>query len=77
MRRVKIDGIQDGNVSSGEYLWSADDTSLAGGGNTEAGARRLDMARKKLREKAYGTAQRPNYIGEEEVEEVFEEVMTA
>ena len=76
LRRVKIDGIQDGNVSSGEYLWSADDTSLAGGGNTEAGARRLDMARKKLREKAYGTAKRPNYIGEEEVEEVFDEVMT-
>jgi hypothetical protein len=76
LRRGKIDGVEDVNVSSGEYLWSADDTSLAGGGNSKAGARRLDMARKKLREKAYGTAKRPNYIGEEEVEEVFDEVMT-
>jgi hypothetical protein len=76
LRRGKIDGVEDINVSSGEYLWSAHDVANAGAGNTEAGARRLDMARKKLREKAYGTAKRPNYIGEEEVEEVFDEVMT-
>jgi hypothetical protein len=76
LRRGKIDGVEDINVSSGEYLWSAHDVANAGAGNTDAGARRLDMARKKLREKAYGTAKRPNYIGEEEVEEVFDEVMT-
>ena len=76
LRRGKIDGVEDINVSSGEFLFSAHDVANAGAGNTEAGARRLDMARKKLREKAYGTAKRPNYIGEEEVEEVFDEVMT-
>jgi hypothetical protein len=77
LRRGKIDGVQDINASSGEYIVSADDVSLFGDGNNKAGGRRLDLARKNLREKATGTAQRPDYIGEEGVEEVFEEVMTA
>ena len=76
LRRGKIDGVEDINVSSGEYLVSADDMAFAGDGNPKAGARRYDMARKKIREKATGTAKRPNYVGEEGVEEVFEEVMT-
>ena len=77
LRRGKIDGVQDINVSSGEYLVSADDMAFAGDGNPKAGARRYDMARKKIREKATGTEKRPNYVGEEGVEEVFDEIMTA
>jgi len=77
LRRGNIDGREAINVSSGEHIWSADDVALAGDGNTEAGARRLDAARNKLRMMAHGTIKRPNYIGEEGVEEVFEEVGVA
>ena len=77
LRRGTIDGDQDVRIASGEYIFSADDVALAGDGNTEAGARRLDMIRRNLRKKATGTEKRPDYVGEEGVEEVFEEVMTA
>ena len=77
LRRGNIDGKEPINVSSGEHIWSADDVALAGDGNTEAGARRLDAARNKLRMMAHGTTKRPNYIGEEGVDEVFEEVGVA
>mgnify|MGYP003640345389 FL=1 len=77
LRRGTIDGNQDVRIASGEYIFSADDVALAGDGNTEAGARRLDLVRRNLRKKATGTEKRPDYVGEEGVEEVFEEVMTA
>lgn len=77
LRRGTIDGDQDVRIASGEYIFSADDVALAGDGNTEAGARRLDLVRRNLRKKATGTEKRPDYVGEEGVEEVFEEVMTA
>ncbi len=76
LRRGKIDGKDDVRIASGEYIFSADDVALAGDGNTEAGARRLDLVRRNLRKKATGTEKRPDYVGEEGVEEVFEEVMT-
>jgi len=77
LRRGKIDGEEDISVSSGEYIWPADDVALAGDGNTRGGARVMDLIRKNLREKATGTTERPEYLGEEGVREVFEEAMTA
>ena len=76
IQRGTIDGDQELNISGGEYIFSADDVALLGDGNTDAGARRLDQARAKLRRKATGTTERPAYMGEGAVEEIFEEAMT-
>ena len=76
IQRGTIDGDQELNISGGEYIFSADDVSLMGDGNTDAGARRLDQARANLRQKARGTTERPAYMGEGAAEEIFEEAMT-
>ena len=77
IQRGTIDGDQELNISGGEYIFSADDVALIGDGNTEAGARRLDEARDKLRRSARGTTERPAYMGEGAATEMMEEVMTA
>jgi hypothetical protein len=76
VQRGTIDGDQELNISGGEYIFSADDVALIGDGNTEAGARRLDEARDKLRRSARGTTERPAYMGEGAATEMMAEVMT-
>lgn len=49
-------------LSHGEYVVDAPTVAAIGGGNTEAGTRKLDQMRKMVREAAFGTEEQPRPI---------------
>ena len=49
-------------LSHGEYVIDAPTVAALGGGNNEAGARKLDLLRKKIRKDAYGSTEQPKPI---------------
>lgn len=49
-------------LSHGEYVIDAPTVAALGGGNNEAGARKLDLLRRRIRKDAYGSPEQPKPI---------------
>lgn len=49
-------------LSHGEYVFDAPTVAALGGGNNEAGARKLDAIREKIRQQAYGSKKQPKPV---------------
>lgn len=52
----------DALLSHGEYVFDAPTVAALGGGNSEAGANKLDMIRKMIRQEAFGHMEQPKPV---------------